>query len=291
MHLLLMTFGTNERHHLQACFCVYSFLAGGARFSSINIMTDSPGFYKSIENNVKVIAVSDELLTEWKGPHAFFWRIKIKAIGQVCDTYPGEPVIYLDTDTFLYNDFEKAHSIVAGGHAGMHLHEAPLKRIATKTASKMYTQLRGKSLGDLRDLSDFDMWNAGVVITPNNRGMEEIRLALSICDEMLRLGVVPILIEQYSLSIALHHIYGLKPAASFLAHYWSNKDEWNQLISGFFHRCYLEALSQEETIEKFRSIPLESIPVSRKVRRMNLKLKKAIDGILPNRNLTYLGSG
>ncbi|RYY62705.1 MAG: hypothetical protein EOO05_01805 [Chitinophagaceae bacterium] len=288
MHLLLMTFGNNERHHLQACFCVYSFLAKNARLSSINIMTDRPEFYKNIENKLNVIPVTAATLKEWKGSYDYFWRIKIKAIGQLCSEHPGEPVIYLDTDTFLYHDFEAAHRIVASGHAGMHRNEAPLNAIPTRTARRMYEKLKGRPLGNITDLSAFNMWNAGVIITPNTNDLAEITLALEICDEMSRLDVPEHFIEQFSVSIAMHQVYQLQPAESFLAHYWSNKDEWNQLISVFFQRCYLEALSQQQTMERFSTLALGSIPVNRKIKRMKTKLQKTVDRLFPDRNLEYV---
>ncbi|RYY53975.1 MAG: hypothetical protein EOO09_16040 [Chitinophagaceae bacterium] len=288
MHLLLMTFGPNERHHLQGYFCIYSFLAGNARLLSINIMTDRPEFYKNIENRVNLIPVEEGTLRDWRGPYDYFWRIKIKAIGSICAAHPGEPVIYLDTDTFLYNDFAPAFETVKRGKALMHLYEAPLKEIPTRTARRMYGKLKGQQLGDFTDLGEYEMWNAGVIITPNTRQLAEIDLALQVCDGMSRLGVPDHFIEQSSVSIALRHVYGLEPADGYLAHYWSNKDEWNLLIARFFQQCYLQGLSQEETIARFRELPLTGIPVTRKIKRMKTKLHKRIENLFPDKNLAYL---
>ena len=283
-----MSFGNNERHHLQAYFCIYSFLARKARLTSINVMTDRPEFYKNIKNQLNLIPVEPHTLSEWKGKYDFFWRIKIKAIGSICAEYPGEPVLYVDTDTFLFRDFEEVYRIVDRGHAGMHINEAPLKDVPTRTARRMYRQLKVRAKATIGDLSGFNMWNAGIVLTPNTRQLAEIDLALRLCDEMLAENITDQFIEQYSLAIALHVTFGLEPLENIIAHYWSNKDEWNLLITGFFQHCFLENLSVEEIMARFNRINLGSLPVYRKIRRTKLRFRRTVDRLFPDRDLSYL---
>lgn len=288
MHLVYITYGPNERNHLQAYFSITSFLARNAPLSSINVITDQPLFYKKIEKHLNIISVSQQILTEWKGEHGFAWRIKIKGLEEICLRYPNAPVMYLDTDTFLYGDFTHALDIVRSGHAAMQEHEGKLAAIGTRTASRMKADLSNVSFNGLPPLDSFDMWNAGAVLTPNTKQTEDIRLALALCDTMLNKKVIPQFVEQFSLAVALQHYYGLKPLGPFIAHYWSNKNEWNEMIIQFFISCHLQCLSDVEIMEKIRTIDFSSIPERRIKKNTNIRLKKIIDKYFVDKEIRYL---
>src|ERR1700712_98113 len=108
MNLLYITFGDDLGIHLQAAFSICSFLSKSNNdINSINMITDKPFFYNHLKEKVNVISITQQELEDWKGEHQFFWRIKIKAIEKICKMYPNSPVMYLDTDTFLFGDWAK----------------------------------------------------------------------------------------------------------------------------------------------------------------------------------------
>ena len=78
--------------------------------------------------------------------------------------------------------------------------------------------------------------------------MEIIEKTLLICDDMLKANVTRRLIEQYAFSVALSDTTTLLEAQTQIAHYWSNKEEWNKLINDFFIDHYLKKSSKEEVI-------------------------------------------
>lgn len=288
MHLVYITYGPNERNHLQAYFSIMSFLARDAPVESINVITDQPLFYKKIAKHLNIIPVSEQLLNEWKGDHGFIWRIKIKGLEEMCLRYPGVPVMYLDTDTFLYGDFTRALDIVRRGHAAMQEHEGKLAAIGTRTALRMKAGLSNVSYAGLPPLDSFDMWNAGAVLTPNTRQVDDIRLALSLCDTMLNKKVIPQFIEQFSLAVALKHFYDVEPLDPFIAHYWSNKNEWNEMISQFFISNHLQGCSDDEIMKKIRTIDFSTIPERRIKKNTNVRLKKIIDKYFVDKEVRYL---
>lgn len=290
MHLIYITYGPNEKNHVQAHFSIYSFLARKAAIMSINVITDQPLFYKNIEKQINIIPVSPQILSEWQGKHSFCWRIKLKAIELICRQYPGEAVMYLDTDTLLYNDFSLASGIVGQGYAGMHENEGTLLQIGTKTAGRFDDGIRQMTFKDLKPLSSYDMWNAGAVLIPNTNRCAELELILRMCDKMLDENVHTVLIEQFSLSVGLKEFYGLKPLSPFIAHYWSNKDEWNEMISKFFISNNFQCLQEEQIIEKFKSIDLSSIPEKRIRKNSNRRLKTLIDKYFVDKEVSYLSS-
>jgi len=132
------------------------------------------------------------------------------------------------------------------------------------------------------------MWNAGVVHTPNTKNNNENLLALTLCDAMCEQGVTRRLIEQFSISVALQEIYGLQPAAPAIAHYWSNKDEWNKIISDFFVTSTFQNKTVDEVVKDIPTFNFGQAPVKQKVRSTNLRLKNLADKMYPSRQPEFV---
>lgn len=288
MNLLYLTFGDNIRNHTQAYFSIYSFLAKDIQPASINIITDKPWYYKSIENRVHIIEANTALLQEWMGPYRFFWRVKIKAIEKLCGMYAGEPVLYLDSDTFFYGNSQDYEHLAGSKQAIMFENEGPLKQLPSKTMKTMSAQLKNMPIAGFSNLPDWNMWNAGVILTPNNNDAGEMKLALALCDEMCKNKVKDQFAEQFALSVALQHSFGLKAADQVIAHYWSNKEEWNEVIRTFFVECQMLGLDFEQQLERYRAINIHDYPVVKISRSTNSKLKKKIDQIFSDKKVEYL---
>ena len=74
----------------------------------------------------RVLEVGREMMTRWRGPHDFLWRIKIKAIAHAHAQMPGLHVLYVDGDTFLYATLEDIKARLDHGTPYMHLPETTL---------------------------------------------------------------------------------------------------------------------------------------------------------------------
>ena len=149
MHLLYITFGKNIAIHAQAAFSVYSFLAKNEKTNSINIVTDAPEYYDHLKDRVHIILITAEQLKSWKGPFDFFFRAKIKALEKVCALYPGEPVVYLDADTFAYANLNGIASNLATGTAVMHVNEGSFSKGKTKSEQKIWRYAKNKKFGSV----------------------------------------------------------------------------------------------------------------------------------------------
>lgn len=288
MHLLFVTFGNNEQNHAQAYFCICSFLAQQANVYSINVVTDQPSWYKSIEKHLNIIEVDQQILEKWKGPFQYMWRIKIKAIEKIILAYPGEPVLYLDTDTFLYSDFNALQKAAEQGFAMMHENEGRLKLRQEKSLRMMTKAFTRQTFEGYRNLQEYDMWNAGIIMIPNNKEGAEIRKILSLCDEMCEKKVRPYFIEQFCFSVVLKDVYGLKAASPCIAHYWSNRIGWNKRIDRFLLEVLLKNYDENEIFRVFEKIDLGSVPVKKIVKNTNSRLKSLIDRIYPPKEVSYL---
>ena len=287
MNLLYLTFGENINNHIQAHFSICSFLTQHQKVSSINVVTDRPDLYEDIKRYINVVTVDEKLLTEWKGEYDFFWRIKIKAIEMLCAMHKNQPVLYLDADTFLYTNLELLRSRLLQGIALMHEDEGKLSELKGKTLGKMWKQVKNNSYGGVAMLPSHAMWNAGVVGTPNQKNNEECLLALAICDEMCKQGVTPRLIEQFALSVALNEVYGLQAADNAIAHYWSNKDEWNSLIKDLFITAQFRSDAVEKIIETIKQLDFK-FAVKVKHRNTNTRLKSFVEKTYPAEHIAFV---
>lgn len=287
MNLLYITFGNNAAIHFQAAFSIYSFLGYKESISNIHIITDAPDYYNHLQEFVKITVVSEETLQEWKGPHDFFWRIKIKAIEQIAKEYTGQPIIYLDTDTCLYENLDCILQALNQEKAVMYKDEGLLSQASSKTEKLMWRQIKEATFAGIL-MHGTHMWNAGVVGIPNTKNGFECELALRICDEMCAQNVTRRLVEQLALSIALNHVYGLFPATGSIAHYWSTKDEWNQTISNFFAAIYCKGLNTQEIISLIHQFDFSSIPIQKKVSKTAERLNNLVNKVFKETRIQHI---
>lgn len=288
MHLLYITFGENISNQIQAQFSIITFLSHKKEIDTINVVTDNAEFYKNLKERVNVIPIDAETLNSWKGEYDFFWRVKIKAIEMLCKMYRNEPVLYLDTDTFLFGDLLLLKQQALAGKAFMHENEGLLSKEKSKTAKKMWHQVMNMNYGNVTITANHCMWNAGVVLTPNQKNNTEIQLALEICDAMCKQGVTRRLLEQFALSVSLQEVYGLQPAKNEIGHYWSNKETWNKVIEDFFITANFKGFTIEEMAHAIKDFDFTKIPVKMRVRSTNTRLTALINKLYPAQDVVYI---
>ncbi len=284
MRLLYIVFGKQISNPAQASFSIASFLRYEGLVKSIDILTDYPDHFKYLAGLAEITTVTEEELNDWKGPYQFFWRVKIKALQWMSRRYPGNAIVYLDTDTFLYSDPEAFGKLVQQ-KACMHLKEGPLSAASSKTEKLMWRQVRDKSMAGLNMGASLNMWNAGVVASPNTLGGKEFDLALELCDALCREQVTPRLIEQFALSVALEETIGLAPAAPFVSHYWPNKEHWNAFINQWLVTLFLSGRSFNESIRDFAAFDLADPHIQVQQRNTAIRLHRLVDAVFPPRKI------
>jgi hypothetical protein len=264
-----------------------SFLAQKDHIHSITLITDAPEFYGHVREHIELITITPDTLKEWRGPHDFFWRIKIKALEHLALKLGEKPIVYLDTDTFLFG----AGAIMAKRlttEAFMHENEGALSTLKTKTERRMSAQIVDKVFGGATIRGDHAMWNAGVVAVPGANNLKAIRLALSICDDMCAADVERRLVEQFALSVALAESYPLRACADFIGHYWGNKAGWNEVITKFFVESYLRKSTREKELEALRAFDFFSEPVRTRRSSAHAGWVRMLDGLYPPKGVVYV---
>ena len=261
MRIVTLAFGQDLTHHLQACFCALSFLKE-PHPPHISIVTDRPEYFNYFGESIQVVRLDQQKMKRWKGSADFFWRIKIKAIMEIVDRFPGEHVVYVDADTFVAKGLSVLNTDLTERVPVMHEYEGRLREKNQKPYKSMWVGLHDKTFCGIQIDSDSEVWNAGVVGIPGHTSQETIHLALDLCDAMCATDVRRAYIEQFAISLALRHMNGpIKPAKSIIGHYWGNKDQWNEAISSFFLHSLLEKRTLAQDIEEMKAFNYSAIPI------------------------------
>ena len=289
MHSLYLIFGDHYPNYLQAYASIISFKANAKNLKTINVVTDNPSWFEPFKDDINIILISPEQLQEWKGKHNYLWRPKIKAIQMLCERYPNEPVIYTDADTFMYRDDASMLRSLANNKAVMHLNEGAIKNGWSKTVNKMHQRISQLSDAPIAGLENYDMWNAGVVATPNTKNGAEFELALATCDYLCEHKVPIFYIEQFSLSAALKDTYGLEEAQEVIAHYWSNKEEWNQYWNEYLLSRVFKGVSFSEMVSSFNQQDFSKMPPTMRITKNTQKrLINWVKKKFPDKKVVYL---
>lgn len=286
MNILYLVFGNNLDIHLQVEFSIITLLHELTDKDKIHVITTNPSFYNHLKEKINIITISEQTLKEWRGKHDFFWRCKIKAIEYIAQEYPDQDFMYLDGDTFLIDKLTPIKQKLEQGFGMMHLNEGHPKDMMTKSL-RMWKTVKGHTYQGVTLSEKHDMWNAGVVAIPANKLTETVNLALAVCDGMLDDKAEPIVIEQYSLSIALYECTKLTEAKPWIGHYWGNKDEWNNYIHQFFLTSFTTNRNVDEEIKAAASNKdYCQIPIHMKVPNMKKKLRRLLNRIFPDKPST-----
>lgn len=288
MNIVYLVFGEELSNHIQAYFSIFSMLTQREEIGSINVITDNPKLYDHLHEVIKIIAIEQKDLQEWKGKNDFFWRVKIKAIELIANMYKDQHILYLDSDTFLFGNLKQIKEKLNEGFCFMHLNEGKLSQLNSKTERIMWRQICNKRFGPVIIDQNRCMWNAGVIGIPGSKSAELIKATLDICDAMLEQNIIRRLIEQLAFSLALSEFSELIPAENHIGHYWGNKEEWNGFIIDTFLRSFFSKTSLNDQIEFFKLIDYTKIPIYIKIPSARYRLFKLVTKLFPVRNRKYI---
>ena len=292
MIVLYLTFGHNLRVHQQAVFSAMTLLAQVAKGAGPQVeavvYTDAPQYYRLLGDRARIITTTPEQLTSWRGPHDFFWRIKIKALQALTVQYPGENLLYLDADTFCFGKPGTLTDVLTQGTHLMHAREGALHELPTSTERTMYRQCSGNTFAGIVVDGNSTMYNAGVVGLAATRAGEAVTLALEVCDAMCAAGVTRRLVEQFALSLALEACGGLTAANGSIGHYWGNKEDWNERITAFFLEHHLGDDDLAQQIAAAGAVDFAALPIYKRSSGTRRKLRAWVDRTFDKRLHAYI---
>ena len=287
MTIMYLTFGQKTEYHVQAYLSMLSFRRQTAPTDRIVMVTTAPEFYRRAMSWAEVIAIDDRQVSEWQGQHHFFWRAKIKAIEFVGTKYPADDLLYLDCDTLLRGSISWLKQQLADGHGLMDTNDGHPMNMKTKTL-RMWQTIKGRTYGGITLGPQHNMYCAGVVGIPAARRQETVATALALCDGMLDDHAEPIVIEQYSLSIALYEKTGLVETRNCIAHYWAAKDEWMQAAYELIAHSHLNDATLDDELRLFDAVDWSSLPVYVHKSSTARRLRNLVNRLFPDRDYRYI---
>ncbi len=289
MHLVLLAVGDNVHYHFQAIFSSLTFLRSPL-IERVSIITDAKNLYRAVSYDARVgiLVVDREILARWKGRHDFFWRIKIEAIAHAYAEMPGLDVLYVDTDTFLYDTLEEMKTGLDSGKPYMHLPECRLAEGGYKSARKMWKSLSGKTFLGYSINERTTMWNAGVVALPAREAKRYIDETLALCDTLTATPCERKLLEQLAFSMVLAREDRLEAADRIIGHYWGSKAVWEKEIQRFLLLRFMAGKSLEELIEETSGFDYFALPLKGGGQRKTaLRLHRLVDRLIPRKAKTF----
>jgi len=279
MIVLYLAFGQNQRIHQQVLFSALTVLSWREPDTEVVVFTDVPQYYRLPGSRLTVRVPGAAVLQEWKGPHDFFFRVKMRALQELlCDT-TAHDLLYLDGDTFCFGPPAGLSELMQQGTHLMHAREGKLSTLPTKTEQRMWKMCAGRTFGGVRVDEHSTMYNAGVVGLRRRQAAAAADLALAVCDDMLAYGVPERLVEQLAFSLALAETGGVRAANHVIGHYWGNKAEWDGFISDFLVRQLLVSAPPEAILDAVKNIDFRSLPVYRKSSGTHRKLTRWVDAL------------
>lgn len=287
MNIVYLVFGNNKDHYRQVYFSMYTALAWKSDEDRIIVLAEDTSLFNFFENNAEIIPIDKSIIKEWEGEYHFFWRVKIKALQHIAEKYPLDSILYLDGDTFFYQNMDPLRTGLESGQNFMHLEEGKLSTLSTKTEKLMWKQMKDKTYGKVRIDKNVSMWNAGL-IGVSCKHLDCLQDTLEINDAMCADGVTRRLIEQFAFSLGLNRCSELQPADHIVGHYWGNKTQWNRIINDFLEECFMKKYSLAQVIEDVKQMDLTQNAIWVKESSTQQKLKKIIDGFYKNRKSVYV---
>lgn len=280
MTIVYFTIGNNLDMYTQVYLSIASFKKHLEPDDRVVAVTTNTEFFARVEW-IDIILIDKKIVEDWKGCNNFFWRAKIKAIEKVATTYPEDDLLYLDCDTLWYGDWQKFKREVASGFSFMDGNEGHPSKIKYKP-QRMYKVVGGKTYSGITIGEKHNMWCAGVVAIPAEKKSEIVSTALSLCDGMLADGAEPIVVEQYSLSIAMNEKCQLQSSKPYLAHYWGNKPQWIDIAKNLIVKSFFTNVDLLDEVSRFIESSIMKVPIYVKKHNTNKRLKSWVDKMFPD---------
>lgn len=213
--------------------------------TGIVIYTDQPNLFSDFEPffpHLSCRLLTAETIRDWKGPHNFVHRIKIKMMMDFFQRFGGS-LLYCDTDTYVADFLEPVFSDLETGQFYMHTYEGTIdkKKFPQFHKWEKFLSETPVSYNDkqVRFSNTLKMFNAGVLgLHANNKDVLPDVLALT---DSIYAKFPKHVAEQFAFGYCFQQRGDIKTADHLISHYWDLK-EFRQLLDRFFTRNMEESI-------------------------------------------------
>lgn len=233
-NLVFLSYGSSVGY-FRAIYCILSFSAWMEKKMDkfrLIVYTDQPGFFQTYLSgfSISYIQLTDDMLTEMLAETGFIHRRKVAVIDLTFKNFPDEDLIFIDSDSFFTKEpklfLEKADDAVSLMHTREYDLDGGL-RLFNLFGQGHYPQafidyiadrefvIRGQSM--VFNTKDYS-WNSGIIgLTKNfSNYMKDV---IKLTDEFYAHSKW-FVSEQLAFSFILQRTTTIKPADSFVTHYW-----------------------------------------------------------------------
>ena len=273
VRLVTLAYG-GEPVRTQALYCAWSALAWAQAVPlTVHVYTDEPAAYAPLAGRIAVEPLAMDRIRAWRGPDDFVHRQKTELVRDVATRFPGDPLLYVDSDTFFTGPLAAAVERIGPGRSVLHVREFPVATHPTSQMRKFRREMAQVSFrGAPVDLR-CDMWNAGALgIDPAQFGLlaEWLELIDALYPHVKRFYV-----EQFAISLLLQRDTRVSAIDDVLFHYWFQKDEYTEALRRAI--AALAALPHEASLERLRASPIR-LPYRKQGSTLAHRLKRIFGG-------------
>ena len=252
-NVVYLSYG-NENEYRRAIFSICSLLtwyeAQPTRIRLI-IYTDNPSFFQtyfSSRDDIEYFFLSEGMMSQMRGNHQFFHRIKVSVIDLTFKNYPDNDMVFVDSDTFfithpkiLFEKFEVDKSF-------MHTREYKLSESVDRFAVFNQEQYPKAFINFIDDrefligerlekfgIDDYS-WNSGVLGLHSKFSLY-MPSVLDLTDQFYA-NSKWFISEQMAFSLILQHKTLIKPCDNLIFHYWGARQKllMDVLIKNTLHQ-------------------------------------------------------
>lgn len=263
--LIYLSYGS-EIEYRRTIFSIFSFFAwcqGEKDTVRIVIYTDSPEYFKYyLENkDVDYFLLKENMLQMMAGPEGFNHRVKVLVIAWAFDRYPGEDIVFIDSDTFLIASAAPLLKKIEPGMSFMHLREYQIHEALMKYAVFNQEHFPRAFLNYITDrvfyiagepicFNKYDYsWNSGIIGLSSNFSiyMPDI---LKLTDEFYA-NSKWFISEQLAFSFILQRKTEIIPTADLVYHYWGKRQKrlMDELLANYFSNDVAKVLNDQASIK------------------------------------------
>jgi hypothetical protein len=273
LRLVTLAYG-GEPVRTQALYCAWSALAWAEGLPlSVHVYTDEPAAYAALEGRIAVEPVTMDRVRAWRGPDDFVHRQKTELVRDVAARFPGDPLLYVDSDTFFTGPVARAAERIAPGRSVLHVREFPVATHPTSQLKKFRREMKDVTFrGAPVDLR-CDMWNAGALgLDPAQFGLlaEWLELIDAVYPRVQRFFV-----EQFAISLLLQRETTVAAVDDVLFHYWFQKDEYTEELRRALRA--MAALPPAQADERLRTSPIR-LPYRKQGSTLAHRIRRLLTG-------------
>jgi len=254
-YLVYQSYGSTDI--LNECsYSILSLLKQGLDPEKIQIViyTDNKEYFSFLpSSHISFIEMSAETIKEYKGPHAFVHRLKIKIIQDCITRFEGK-ILYADSDIYFLKPIETLFDQINASNFIMCNNEGPIDLPGNRVFEKFSKFIRENSSylkeHNIPISANVIMWNAGIIgfVSPNKELMDKVLYTNDTIFEKFKSHVV----EQLSFCYQLQMHGNVHKSTDYVFHYWNLK-EFRTVLAEFFQH-HLPSGSLDEMIQDIDSI-------------------------------------